>query len=251
MGKTDRQNPGFVWGKISVLFALESWFIWVKTLVVFEFEFCPFYPLKFCLHLRILLTILHVVMCIATAQSLSRQKDKSGEAALKQRQNRSIPCAIVFCCCFFFTDCCYYDGVIHLQGTDTAVSQKRFPAAFSATTVRLGETSLKCTYGLKGLWNQISCLYSYSSCSCFIAVLHSPLNNLLSASCRPAASDPRANEKSVYMKPWRLNGAFIVYRSQERKGSRRCQCNAHFVFTLREKAEGVRWKCICSNDEIV
>lgn len=156
----------------------------------------------------------------SAAQPLSRQKDRNREAALRQRQNRSIPCAIVFL--FFFTDCCYYDRVIHLQATDTAVSLKSFPAAFSATTIRLGETSLKCTYGLKGLWNQISCLYSYSGCSCFIAVLHSPLNNPLSASCRPAASDPRANEKSVYMKPWRLNGAFIVYRSQERKGSQRC-----------------------------
>lgn len=175
-------------------------------------------------------------MCHTATQSVTRQKDKSKEAALRQRQNRSFLCAVVF----FFTDCCYYDGVIHLQATDTAVSQKRFPAAFSATTIRLGETSLKCTYGLKGLWNQISCLYSYSSCSYFIAVLHSPLNNLLSASCRPAASDPRANEKSVYMKPWRLNGAFIVYRSRERKGFRRCRWNTHFLFTL--EGEGGRGK---------
>lgn len=160
------------------------------------------------------------VNCYAYCYVLhSRQRDKRREAASRQRQNRSILYAIVF----FFTDCCYYDGVIHLQATDTGVSQKCFPAAFSATTIRLGDTSLKCTYGLKGLWNQISCLYSYSSCSYFIAVLRSPLNNLLSASCRPAASDPRANEKSVYMKPCRLNAAFIVYRSQERKGSRHCQ----------------------------
>lgn len=132
-------------------------------------------------------------------QQTKRQKQTSClEAETKQINS------VCYCFCCFFTDCCYYDGVIHLQATDTAVSQKRFPAAFSATTIRLGETSLKCTYGLKGLWNQISCLYSYSSCSCFIAVLHSLLNNLLSASCRPAASDPRTNEKSVYMKPQRL-----------------------------------------------
>lgn len=147
------------------------------------------------------------------AEKLSRGRDKRDQFHV----------LLFFFLPFFFTDCCYYDGVIHLQTTDTAVSQTRFPDAFSATTIRLGETSLKCTYGLKGLWNQISCLYSYSSCSCFIAVLRSLLNNLLSASCRPVASDLRANEKSVYMKPWRLNGAFTVYCSQQRTGSRCCQ----------------------------
>lgn len=175
--------------------------------------------------------------CVSQQHSPSADKRTKADKLPWSRDKTDQFCVLLFL--LFFTDCCYYDGVIHLQATDTAVSQKRFPAAFSANTIRLGETSLKCTYGLKGLWNQISCLYSYSSCSCFIAVLHSPLNNLLSASCRPTASDPRTNEKSVYMKPCRLNGAFIVYPSQEWKGSWCCQCNAYLVFTLGEKEEGL------------
>lgn len=209
-----------------------------------------------CIWVKLLLTTFSALLCVTQQhKSHSRQKDKSRGASLRQRQNRSIPCAILF---FFspFNDCFYYDGVIHLQATDTGVSQKSFPAAFSAATIRLGETSLKCTYGLKGLWNQIFCLYSYSSCSCFIAVLRSPLNNLLSASCRPAATDPRANEKSVYMKPWRLNGAFIVYRSQEQKRFSALSIKHLFCVYFGggrggvEKEERVRWKCICANEGI-
>lgn len=154
-----------------------------------------------CIWDKLLLTTFCTLLCVTQQhKSHSRQKDKSRGASLRQRQNRSIPCAILFF--FSSNDCFYYDGVIHLQVTDTGVSQKSFPAAFSAATIRLGETSLKCTYGLKGLWNQIFCLYSYSSCSCFIAVLSAPRWTIYCLP--PVAPQPRIRELMKNLFIWSL-----------------------------------------------